>query len=86
MKHIVIFNQNRNFFGTQMLQIPFLQLLAKEYPEAEIILFTSNPLSKLFQGLNLVHEVFEFDGYGEVWARLRKLNPDLIFSFRYHST
>ena len=68
-----------------MLQIPFLQLLAKEYPEAEIILFTSNPLSKLFQGLNLVHEVFEFDGYGEVWARLRKLNPDLIFSFRYHS-
>ncbi|MCK5924165.1 MAG: hypothetical protein KAG66_24735, partial [Methylococcales bacterium] len=85
MKRIAIFNQNRNFYGTQILQIPFLQFLAKAYPDSERIIFTSNSLSRMFSELDLVDEVVEMKGYLNIASQLNKMRPDLLFCFRRHS-
>lgn len=84
-KRIAIFNQNRNFFGTQVLQIPFLQQLRVAFPDAKLQVFTSNSLSQLFGELHLVDEVCHIADVRQQLRVIRRLDADLIFSFRQHS-
>jgi ADP-heptose:LPS heptosyltransferase len=53
LKTIVVFLQNRNFFGAQIVHIPFLKALRKEYPTSKIVLFSKTQLSNLLLELQL---------------------------------
>lgn len=57
MKNIVIFMQNRDFFGVQIVHIPLFAELKKLYPDSKLILFTPNKISSMFVDLNLIDEI-----------------------------
>ncbi|CAA6819165.1 MAG: Unknown protein [uncultured Sulfurovum sp.] len=58
MKNIIIFMQNRNFFGAQIVHIPLIKQLKEDYPQSKIILFSKNKITNLLLNLGLVQEVY----------------------------
>ena len=82
MSTIVIFGMNRNFFGAQIVQIPYLQKLRSAHPDQKIILFSKNSLSKLFLDLKLVDEVILNKGYGFTYNYLRSHSIYATINFR----
>lgn len=57
MKNIVVFMQNRDFFGAQIVHIPLLIELKKLYPNSKLILFSPNKISSMLVDLNLIDEI-----------------------------
>ena len=87
MKNIVIFSQNRNFFGAQIVLIPFLMSLRTKYPGYQIVLFSRNPVTRvLSQVPGLIDNLFIETNKFTTFQHYRKYKPDLTFVFRKNST
>ena len=86
MKNIVIFLQNRNFFGTQITHIPLLEYLRKTYPDASIILFSKHKISNIFLDLNLADELILEKNKMHTLQRYRALKADMTITLRRNST
>ena len=86
MKNIVIFSQNRNFFGAQVVLIPLLMALRIKYPGCYISLFSRNPVSLvLSQVPGLLDDIYIEKNRWAVALEYRKRNPDLSLVFRKRS-
>lgn len=86
MKNIVIFLQNRNFFGTQITHIPLLEYLRKTYPDASIILFSKHKISNIFLDLNLADELILEKNKMHTLQRYKALKADMTITLRRNST
>lgn len=83
MKRIVIFTQNRNFLGAQIVLIPLIKRIKREFPETKIVLFSRNSLT--FELLNLsglVDEVVLEKNKYQTTRAYWTTNADLSISLR----
>lgn len=86
MKSIVIFMQNRDFFGAKLVHIPLLHAIRKTYPKAHITLFTPYQANEMFRELGLADSLFTYGLSAFTVIRgLWKAKPDLILNIRPES-
>ena len=57
MKKIVLFLQNRNFLGAQIVHIPLLNALKEAYPNSTITIFSKHKISGILKELQLVDKI-----------------------------
>jgi len=86
MKRIVIFSQNRNFFGAQIVHIPLIQALKKKYPNSEIYVFSKNKITQILKSLNLVDEVILEKNKLVTFQKYLNLRPSLTINLRKNSS
>ncbi len=80
---IVVFVQNRNFWGAKLIHFPMLYSVYKNYNNAEIILFLPYEDSSLFMESGIIKKVvFYKKGLFQLFLALKKEKPDLIISLR----
>jgi ADP-heptose:LPS heptosyltransferase len=84
-KNIVVFLQNRDFFGAQICHIPFLEALRKVYPGRKIHLVSKHKISYLFKELGLADEVILESGKVELASRYFALAPEITLNLRRQS-
>ena len=86
MKDIVVFSQNRNFFGAQIVLIPLLMALRNKYPGCRITLFTRNPVSLVLNQVpGLLDDIYIENNRWAVALEYKKRDPDFSLVFRKRS-
>jgi len=83
MKSIVIFLQNRNFFGAQIVHLPLIKALKVKYPDYQIILFSKYPIAKVLEPF--VNEVFIETSRWKSFQKYRSMNPNISINLRKRS-
>ncbi|WP_345985191.1 glycosyltransferase family 9 protein [Sulfurimonas sp. HSL-1656] len=84
-KNIVVFLQNRDFFGAQICHIPLLEALRKVYPGRKIHLVSKHKISNLLKELGLADEVILESGKLELASRYFALAPEITLNLRRQS-
>ena len=85
MTKIVIFMQNRNFFGAQIVHIPFLKLLRKKFPESKITLFSKVSMSQLLVDLGFADELIIEKSKKNTLQKYIDIKPDISINLRKQS-
>ncbi len=84
-KRIVVFAQNRNFFGAHINHIPLLEQLKTRYPNSHIYLISKNAMSQMFETLQLVDKTFIIQSKWQMLLRYRALNPHITLNLQRNS-
>lgn len=80
---IVVFIQNRDFFGTRLLHLPFLDALARQGRHHQVIVFSPYAAGMFYADIGLVQQVCIYrPGVARMWQSLRRIRPDIIISLR----
>ena len=82
---IVIFMQNRDFFGAQIIHIPLVLELKKQYPNSKIILFAKYGVAKILNGLNIVDKIIIEKTKFDTFKKYISINPDVTINLRKKS-
>jgi len=84
MKKIVIFMQNREFFGAQVVHIPLIKVLKARYPQHHITLFSKHQVSKVLSSFvdEIVIERSKWHGLREYFA----IGADVTINLRKKSS
>lgn len=85
MKTIVIFMQNRNFFGAQIVHFPLISKLKKKYPDSRIILFSKYNIANILGSFKEVDEVVVETSRLETIKKYLSLKADITISLRKQS-
>ena len=83
---IVIFLQNRNFFGAQIAHIPLLENLRINYPDSKIYIVTKHSVSNILKELYLADEIIFEKGRSSLFTTYLNINPDISINLRRNST
>jgi len=86
MKKIVIFSQNRDFFGAQIVHIPLIKELKNKYPNSHISIFSKNKITYLLKSLALVDEVIIEENKLITFYKYLKINPSITINLRKNSS
>lgn len=86
MKKIVIFMQNRNFFGAQIIHIPLILELKKQYPNSKITLFAKYKVAKALTRLNIVDKIVIEKTKFDTFKKYLSINPDITVNLRKKSS
>lgn len=82
----VVFIMKRDFFGTRLIHLPFLDGLKKAYTDNELIVFSPFTSGVFYKDIGLAKEAHVFDrGLVSMVRALRQIKPDLIVSLRSES-
>lgn len=83
VKNIIIFIQNRDFFGALLNHIPLLYSLRIQYHTAKIIIFSPFTRAYSFYEWGLADEiVIQKQANIKLWKVLRQIKADLIITLR----
>ena len=85
INNIVIFLQNRNFFGTQVTHIPFLCEVKYLYPQARITIITKHKVSSILKELSYCDNIIFENNKKELIQEYRKINPEITYNLRNKS-
>ncbi len=85
VKKIVVFTQNRNFFGAQIVHIPLLKLLRSAYPNSDITIFSKHKISQLLVELKAADRLVLEEDKMQTYKRYMQINPDITVSLRQRS-
>lgn len=82
----VVYVMKRDFFGTQLLHLPFLDGLNKAYRGNELIVFSSYARGFFFRDIGLAKQVLVYErGIAQMVRMLRRIKPKIIVSLRPES-
>jgi ADP-heptose:LPS heptosyltransferase len=84
-KRIVVFLQNRDFFGAQICHVPLLEHLRAQYPDGRIYVVSKHKISFLFKELGLADEVITESGKWGLFLRYLGIGADVTLNLRRHS-
>lgn len=84
MKTIAIFMQNRDFFGAQIVHIPLIKALKKEYPNHTITLFSKHSISTILQ--DFVDEIVIEQGKFSTMRKYLSIKADISINLRKRSS
>lgn len=85
-KTIVIFLQNRNYFGAQITHIPLLENLRENYPDSKIYIVTKHTVSNILKELYLADKIIFEKGKSSLFKTYVNINPDISINLRRNST
>jgi len=86
MKNLVLFLQNRDFFGAQINHIPLLLELKKRYPKHKIIIFSKHQVSTILKSLNLVDDIVFETSKLTTMKKYLAFKPDVTINLRKKSS
>lgn len=86
MHSIVVFAQNRDFFGAQIVHIPLLRYVRSCYPDANLYLFAKYRISCILETLGVVERVILEKNRLHTIREYRALGADLTLNLRKQST
>ena len=85
MKNIVVFLQNRDFFGAQITHIPLLKELKAKDPSARLHIFSKHKISGILKSLEIVDAVYYERSKLETFKHYLSLKPTLTVNLRKKS-
>jgi len=86
MEKIIIFLQNRDFFGAQVVHIPLIQELKRKYPNSRITIFSKHKISLILKQCNLVNEVILETSKINTLVTYLRINPTITINLRKRSS
>lgn len=86
MKNIVVFLQNRDFFGAQIVHIPLLKFLRKKYIGCKIYIVSKHKVSNLLINLSIADEIIYDKNKLSTFYSYIKINPNITINLRKNSS
>lgn len=86
MKKIVVFLQNRDFFGAQIVHIPLLKYLKEKYIGYKLYIVSKNKISNLLVNLLIADEIIYDKNKFSTFYTYIKINPDITINLRKNSS
>ncbi len=86
MKKVVLYLQNRDFFGAQINHIPLLKELRDRYPDSKIYIFSKHKISAILKSLNLADEIVFEKSKIDTFLKYLKINPSVTINLRKKSS
>jgi len=88
VKRIIVLAPNKLFFGANLLQLPFFQHLRRNFPQAEIIIWSPERASGMMVEQKLADKLYLYKSwkdYFRIILSIWKQRPDIIFNLRWYS-